>query len=41
MGNSIKINIDEIQKIISLLLSRLKESKGNEIELSKDIIGVF
>jgi hypothetical protein len=31
-----KVNIDEIQKIISLLLSKLKESKGNEIEISND-----
>lgn len=31
-----KVKIDEIQKIISLLLSKLKESKGNEIEISND-----
>lgn len=31
-----KVNIDEIQKITSLLLSKLKESKGNEIEISND-----
>jgi len=31
-----KINIDEIQKITSLLLSKLKESKGNEIEINND-----
>ena len=31
-----KVNINEIQKIISLLLSKLKESKENEIELNSD-----
>jgi hypothetical protein len=31
-----KVNIDEIQKLTSLLLSKLKESKGNEIEISND-----
>jgi hypothetical protein len=31
-----KVNIDEIQKITSLLLSKLKESKGSEIEISND-----
>jgi hypothetical protein len=31
-----KVNIDEIQKITFLLLSKLKESKGNEIEISSD-----
>lgn len=31
-----KISIDEIQKITSLLLSRLKESRGNEIEITND-----
>lgn len=31
-----KVNIDEIQKITSLLLSKLKESKGNEIEINND-----
>ena len=36
MGISMKVNIDDIQKITSLLLSRLKESKGNEIEISND-----
>ena len=36
MDNSMKVNIDEIQKITSLLLSKLKESKGSEIEISND-----
>jgi hypothetical protein len=36
MVNSMKVNIEEIQKITSLLLSKLKESKGNEIEISND-----
>ena len=31
-----KINIDEIQKITSLLLSKLREQKGNEVELEND-----
>ena len=31
-----KINIDDIQKITSLLLSKLKDSKGNEIEISNE-----
>lgn len=31
-----KINIDEIQKITSLLLLKLKQSKGNEIEIHND-----
>ncbi len=31
-----KVNIDEIQKITIILLSKLKESKGNEIEISND-----
>lgn len=31
-----KINIDEIQKITSLLLTKLKEQKGNEFELEND-----
>ena len=31
-----KINIDEIQKITSLLLSKLREQKGNEVELGND-----
>jgi hypothetical protein len=31
-----KINIDNIQKIASLLLERLKESKGSEIEIKND-----
>jgi len=30
------VNINEIEKITLLLLSKLKESKGNEIELKKD-----
>ena len=31
-----RVNIDELQKIISLLLKKLKDSKGNEIELNND-----
>ena len=31
-----KVNIDEIQKITSFLLSRLREEKGNEIEIEND-----
>lgn len=31
-----KVNIDEIQKITFLLLSNLREQKGNEIELEND-----
>ncbi len=31
-----KVNIDDIQKITSLLLERLKESKGNDIEIKND-----
>jgi hypothetical protein len=31
-----KINIDELQLILSQLLSRLKESKGADIELNND-----
>lgn len=31
-----KINVDKIQKITLLLLSRLKESRGNEIEVTND-----
>lgn len=31
-----KIKIEEIEKVITLLLLKLKESKGNEIELSYD-----
>jgi len=31
-----KVNIDNLQKIITLLLSKLKEQKGNEIELEND-----
>jgi hypothetical protein len=36
MASSIKVNIDELQKITSLLLSKLKDSKGNEIEIKND-----
>ncbi|ACE06213.1 hypothetical protein Aasi_0842 [Candidatus Amoebophilus asiaticus 5a2] len=31
-----KVKIDDIEKVTSLLLSKLKESKGNEIELNND-----
>lgn len=31
-----KISVDEIQKITLLLLSRLKESRGDEIEVAND-----
>jgi hypothetical protein len=31
-----KLNIDEFKKIITLLLSNLRDSKGNEIELKSD-----
>lgn len=31
-----KVNVDYIKKITSLLLERLKESKGNEIEIKND-----
>ena len=31
-----KVQISEIENIISLLLNKLKESKGNEIELGND-----
>ena len=31
-----KVKIDEIQEIVALLLSNLKEQKGNEIELKSD-----
>jgi len=31
-----KVNIDEIQNITSLLFSKLREQKGNEIELEND-----
>jgi hypothetical protein len=31
-----KINIKEIEKIVSILLSNLRESKGDEIELKND-----
>lgn len=30
------VKIDEIEKIVLLLLSKLRESKGNEIELNSD-----
>jgi hypothetical protein len=36
MDNNMKVNIDDIEKITSLLLSKLKESKGNEIEINND-----
>jgi len=36
MNNNMKISVDEIQKITLQLLSRLKESKGDEIELAND-----
>ena len=31
-----KVNIEEIEKVTLLLLSKLKESRGNEIELNND-----
>ena len=31
-----KINIDEVHKITSLLLTKLKESNGNEVEIKND-----
>lgn len=31
-----RINIDELDKTISLLLSNLKSTKGNEVELKND-----
>ena len=31
-----KVNVNELKKITYLLLSKLKESKGDEIELSND-----
>lgn len=31
-----KVNIDEIQKITFLLLSKLKDNIGNEVEISND-----
>lgn len=31
-----KVNIDDIQKITYLLLSKLKESRGNVIEINND-----
>ena len=36
MDNKMKICIDEIQKVTSLLLSRLKERRGNIIEITND-----
>lgn len=36
-----KVNIDEIEKITLLLLSKLKESEGKSIELNNDFIGIF
>lgn len=36
MDNNVKVKIDEIQEIVTLLLSNLKERKGNEIELESD-----
>lgn len=36
MENKIRISIDEIQNITCLLLSKLKESKGNEIEIDNE-----
>jgi len=31
-----KVNIDELNKIITLLLSNLRNNKGNEVELKND-----
>ena len=31
-----RVSIEEIEKVVSLLLSKLRESKGNEIELNND-----
>lgn len=31
-----KVNLDEIQKITFLLLSKLREQKGNEVKLEND-----
>lgn len=31
-----KVNLEEIEKVVSCLLSKLRESKGNEIELNND-----
>jgi hypothetical protein len=31
-----KVNIEEIEKVVLLLLLKLRESKGNEIELNND-----
>lgn len=36
MDSNMKVNIDEIQKITSLLLLKLKEIKGNDIEIRND-----
>lgn len=36
MDNNTRISIDEIQKITLLLLARLKESRGVEIEIKSD-----
>ena len=33
---SMKVNIEEIEKVTLLLLSKLKESRGNEIELNNE-----
>ena len=34
--SEMKVNVDELQKTILLLLAKLKESKGNEIEIQAD-----
>ncbi|UUV22016.1 hypothetical protein [Paenimyroides aestuarii] len=36
MGDNMKINIDELQKVTIFLLSKLKENSGEEIEISND-----
>jgi hypothetical protein len=36
VGNKMNINIDEIQKITFLLLAKVKESQGNDIQITKD-----
>lgn len=36
-----KINIEQIKEITLLLLSKLQESKGNEIELNSDYYWAF
>lgn len=33
---TMRVNIEEIEKIVSLLFSKLRESRGNEIELNND-----